>query len=127
MITLTDGIALTAPNQLVEAANGVKYADRRLGTPAAGALLLVMLQHFRGKLDDWDPLLLDALASGREVIPVDNAGVGLSSGVVPRTITGMARDVIAFTDALGLSRIDLLGFSIGGMVAQQLTLLRPQL
>lgn len=127
MITLTNGIALTAPNQFVEAANGVKYAYRRLGTPSPGAPPLVMLQHFRGNLDDWDPLLLDALASGREVIPVDNAGVGLSSGTVPRTITGMARDVIAFTDSLGLSRIDLLGFSIGGMVAQELTLLTPQL
>jgi pimeloyl-ACP methyl ester carboxylesterase len=127
MIMSTSDIALTAPNQFVEASNGVRYAYRRFGTPAPGVLPLVMLQHFRGNLDNWDPLLLGALASRREVIPVDNAGVGLSSGVAPPTITEMARDVIAFTDALGLSRIDLLGFSIGGMVAQELTLIRPYL
>jgi pimeloyl-ACP methyl ester carboxylesterase len=84
-------------------------------------------QHFRGNLDNWDPLLLDTLAQAREVIPVDNAGVGLSTGTVPRTVTQMARDAIACTDALGLHRIDLLGYSLGGEVAQELTLLRPQL
>jgi pimeloyl-ACP methyl ester carboxylesterase len=120
-------IALTAANQYVPARNGVTYAYRRFGTTSPGVLPLVMLQHFRGNLDDWDPLLLGALASSREVITVDNAGVGLSSGAVPRTITEMARDAIAFTDALGLTRIDLLGFSIGGMIAQELTLLRPQM
>ncbi|MEU5031442.1 alpha/beta fold hydrolase [Streptomyces milbemycinicus] len=123
----TADVALTAPNQFVEGANGVTYAYRRFGTPAPGVLPLVMLQHFRGNLDNWDPLLLGALASHREVIPVDNAGVGLSSGTVPRTITEMAHDAITFVDALGLTRIDLLGFSIGGMVAQELTLIRPQL
>ncbi|MEV6041213.1 alpha/beta hydrolase [Nonomuraea sp. NPDC052116] len=127
MIMATCDIALTAPNQSVEADNGVSYAYRRFGTSPSGVLPLVMLQHFRGNLDDWDPLLLGALASDREVITVDNAGIGLSSGTVPRTITEMARDIIAFTDALGLPRIDLLGFSIGGMIAQELTLLRPQL
>ncbi len=122
----SDG-ALTAPNQSVSARNGVTYAYRRLGRPAAGVLPLVMLQHFRGNLDNWDPLLLDTLAATREVLTVDNAGVGLSTGTVPRTITAMARDALAFTDALGLHRIDLLGYSIGGMIAQELTLLRPQL
>jgi pimeloyl-ACP methyl ester carboxylesterase len=86
-----------------------------------------MLVHFRGNLDNWDPLLLGSLASGREVITVDNAGVGPSSGLVPYTITEMARDAIPFIDALGLTRIDLFGFSIGGMIAQELTLIRPQL
>lgn len=123
----TSDIALTAPNQFVEGANGVTYAYRRFGAPSPGVLPLVMLQHFRGNLDNWDPLLLGALAAHREVIPVDNAGVGLSSGTVPPTITGMARDAITFIEALGLPRIDLLGFSIGGMVAQELTLIRPQL
>jgi len=127
MIMSASDIALKAPNQSVAAANGVTYAYRRFGAGSPGVLPLVMLQHFGGNLDDWDPLQLGALASGREVIVVDNAGVGLSSGTVPRTITEMARDVIAFTDALGLARIDLLGFSIGGMIAQELTLLRPQL
>ncbi|MCL7380364.1 alpha/beta fold hydrolase [Streptomyces sp. 35G-GA-8] len=120
-------IALTAPNQFVEGANGVTYAYRRFGTASDDVLPLVMLQHFRGNLDNWDPLLLGSLAAHREVIPVDNAGVGLSTGTVPNTITGMARDAITFVEALGLPRIDLLGFSIGGMVAQELTLIRPQL
>ncbi|MPY52423.1 alpha/beta fold hydrolase [Streptomyces acidicola] len=120
-------IALTAPNQFVEGANGVTYAYRRFGTASDDVLPLVMFQHFRGNLDNWDPLLLGSLAAHREVIPVDNAGVGLSTGTVPNTITGMARDAITFVEALGLSRIDLFGFSIGGMVAQELTLIRPQL
>lgn len=120
-------IALTAPNQFVDAANGVTYAYRRFGTPSPGTVPLVMLVHFRGNLDNWDPLLLSSLAANREVITVDNAGVGLSSGVVPPTITQMARDAMAFIDALGLTRIDLFGFSIGGMVAQEITLIRPQL
>jgi pimeloyl-ACP methyl ester carboxylesterase len=119
--------AVTTPNQTVAAPDGVTYAYRRFGTATAGIPPLVMLQHFRGNLDNWDPLLLDGLAASREVIPVDNAGVGLSTGAVRRTITAMARDVIAFTDALGLTRIDLLGYSIGGMIAQEVALMRPQL
>ena len=122
-----DDNAQTTPNRAVQARNGVTYAYRRFGNAAAGDPPLVMLQHFRGNLDNWDPLLLDTLAADREVIPADNAGVGLSSGTVPRNITAMARDAIAFTDALGLTRIDLLGYSLGGEVAQELTLLRPQL
>jgi pimeloyl-ACP methyl ester carboxylesterase len=119
--------ALTTPNQFVKARNEVTYAYRRFGSSAAGQPPLVLLQHFRGNLDNWDPLLLDSLAASREVIPVDNAGVGRSTGTVPASITAMARDVIAFTDAVGLTRMDLLGYSIGGMIAQELTLLRPQL
>lgn len=126
MIMSTSDIALAAPNLSVKAANGVTYAYRRFGSASPGVLPLLMLQHMGGNLDGWDPLLLGALASGREVIPVNNAGVGLSSGTVPRTITEMTRD-LDFTDALGLARIDLLGFSIGGMIAQELTLLRPWL
>ena len=113
-----------APNKVAHGPNGVDYAYRELGD---GAVPIVMLQHFRGNLDNWDPLLLDTLAATREVIPFDNTGVGLSTGTVPRTITAMARDAIAFTDALGLTRVDLLGYSIGGMIAQEFTLLRPQL
>jgi len=91
------------------------------------ALPLVMLQHFRGNLDSWDPALIDGLAQDREVIPVDNRGVAGSTGEVPDNVTDMARDALAFIDALGLRRIDLLGFSLGGHVAQELTLLRPRL
>jgi hypothetical protein len=80
-----DDTALTAPNQSVQARNGVSYAHRRFGHPAAGVLPLVILQHFRGNLDNWDPLLLDTLAATREVIPVGNTGAGLSTGTAPRT------------------------------------------
>jgi pimeloyl-ACP methyl ester carboxylesterase len=87
-------------------------AYRRLGTPSRVPLL--MLQHFRRNLDNWDPALTDALATGREVILVDYPGVASSTGVPARTVAEMARQVIAFTDALGLPQVDLPGFSIGG-------------
>jgi pimeloyl-ACP methyl ester carboxylesterase len=86
-----------------------------------------MLQHFRGNLDNWDPALTDALAAEREVILVDYAGVGSSTGAPSNTIASTARQMIAFADALGLVEIDLLGFSIGGFVAQEISLVRPAL
>ncbi len=89
----------TAPNLRVEAANGVTYAYRRFGNRNTGALPLVCLVHYRGNLDNWDPILVDTLATQREVILVDNAGVGGSSGAVPSTVAQMARDAIAFVDA----------------------------
>ena len=106
-------------------ASGVEFAYRRFGSPAD--LPLVMLQHFRGNLDNWDPALTDALAAEREVILVDYAGVGSSTGEPSRTIASTARQMIAFADALGLVEIDLLGFSIGGFVAQEIALVRPAL
>jgi pimeloyl-ACP methyl ester carboxylesterase len=87
----------------------------------------VLLQHFRGNLDSWDPALVDALAGSRRVITFDNAGVGGSTGTTPDTIEQMARDAIAFVTALGLSQVDLLGFSIGSFVAQEIALRRPAL
>jgi pimeloyl-ACP methyl ester carboxylesterase len=117
----------TAENLTVEAANGISYAYRRFGEADSEAPPLLFLQHFRGNLDNWDPLLVDTIAEHREVILLDNTGVGLSSGIVPPTVTEMARDAISFGDALGLTEIDLLGYSLGGMVAQDLTLLRPRL
>jgi pimeloyl-ACP methyl ester carboxylesterase len=117
---------LTTPNRAVEAANGVTYALRRLGE-AYGAPPLVMLQHYRGNLDNWDPALVDAIASMREVILFDNAGVGGSSGSTPRTVTEMAHDALRFLEALELQEVDLLGFSLGGFVAQELVLIRPRL
>jgi pimeloyl-ACP methyl ester carboxylesterase len=121
---MTDAL-LTAPNRTVEAANGVRYAYRRLG--AAAYPPLVLPQHFRGNLDNWDPALIDALASRRDVIMFDNAGVGGSTGITPRTVTAMAHDAMRFLDALHLPEIDLLGFSLGGFVAQELTLIRARL
>src|SRR5215472_4699649 len=85
------------PNKVVSAANGIDYAYRDLGE---GAPPLVLLQHFRGNLDNWDPALIDALATDRRVITFDNAGVGGSTGTTPSTITQMAIDAIAFLEAM---------------------------
>jgi len=114
----------TATTQLVEAA-GCELAYRRFGSPAE--FPLVMLQHFRGNLDNWDPALTDALASEREVILVDYPGVGSSNGTFGPTIADAARDMLAFVGAIGLDEIDLLGFSIGGFIAQEIALVRPTL
>jgi pimeloyl-ACP methyl ester carboxylesterase len=113
---------LAAPNRVVSAANGIDYAYRHVGE---GSPALVLLQHFRGNLDNWDPALVDALASNRRVVTFDNAGVGGSTGTTPNTITQMARDAIAFLEALDLGPVDLLGFSIGSFVAQEIALIRP--
>src|ERR1700754_4367993 len=117
---------LTAKN-LYLGVGYVSFAYRRFGNVQTAAPALLMLQHFRGNLDNWDPALVDRLARDREVILLDNRGVGGSTGVVPENVTPMARDALAFIDALGLEQIDLLGFSLGGYVAQELVLLRPRL
>jgi pimeloyl-ACP methyl ester carboxylesterase len=114
------------PNNVAGAANGVSYAYRDTGGHD-GAVPLVLPQHFRGNLDSWDPALVDALAASRRVITFDNAGVGGSTGTTPDTIEQMARDAIVFITALGLSQADLLGFSIGSFVAQEVALRRPAL
>ena len=117
---------LTAPNQSVEAVNGVSYAYRRFGNTGGATLPLVFFQHYRGNLDNWDPALVDTIAERREIVLFDNAGVGGSTGTVPRTVTAMAHDALAFLDALGLGQVDILGFSLGGFIAQELALIRPQ-
>src|SRR5215475_10715338 len=111
-----------APTQLVDV-GGEKYAYRRFGSGSQPPLLC--LQHFTGTLDNWDPAVTDPLADDREVILFDNAGVGRSSGVVADSVEGMARHALAFLDGLGLSRCDVLGFSLGGMIAQLMALERP--
>src|SRR3984885_1339283 len=113
----------TAANRFVEA-GPIRFAYRRFGTP--GGTPIVLLQHFMGNLDNYDPAITDALAARREVILTDNAGVGLSTGEAPRTVNEMARDAASLIDALGLERIDLFGFSMGGYVAQQIAADRPQ-
>ena len=110
------------PNKSVSAANGVDYAYRDTGE---GEVPLVLLQHFRGNLDSWDPALIDALATSRRVIAFDNAGVGGSTGATPHTIGQMAHDAIAFITAMGFGQSDILGFSIGSFVAQEIALIRP--
>ena len=113
------------PNRRTTARDGVEYAYRELGP--ADAAPLVLLQHFRGNLDNWDPALIEALAPSRRVITVDYQGVGGSTGANAESIEQMARDVIAFLSALELTDVDLLGFSIGSFVAQQIALTRPGL
>src|SRR6478752_2064400 len=107
--------------QRIAAANGIEYAYRDVGE---GEGPLVLLQHFRGNLDNWDPALIDALASSRRVVTFDNTGVGATTGTTPDTIEQMARDAIAFVEAMGFKRIDLLGFSIGSFVAQEIAVIR---
>jgi pimeloyl-ACP methyl ester carboxylesterase len=108
----------------VSAANGIDYAYRDLGK---GATPVVLLQHFRGNLDNWDPALIDALASDRRVVTFDNAGVGGSTGTTPSTVTQMASDAIAFLEGMEFDQVDLVGFSIGSFVAQEIALIRPAL
>jgi pimeloyl-ACP methyl ester carboxylesterase len=100
-----------------------RYAYRRFGDGPGHPLLF--LQHFTGTLDNWDPAVTDALARGREVLLFESAGVGRSTGSVPTTIADMAQHVFAFLEALKLTRCDVLGFSLGGMIAQQMALERP--
>ena len=112
------------PNKLVSTERGIDFAYREAGE---GELPLVLLQHFRGNLDSWDPALVDDLASARRVVAFDNAGVGASSGTTPHEIRQMAHDAIAFITAMGFARVDILGFSIGSFVAQEIALIRPDL
>jgi pimeloyl-ACP methyl ester carboxylesterase len=114
----------TAPTQFLRVRNET-YAYRRFGSGRGRPL--VFLQHFVGTLDNWDPAVTDPLASGREVILFDNAGVGRSTGKVPTTIAGMASHALDFLDAAGLDGCDVLGFSLGGMVAQQMARERPSI
>src|SRR3982075_3662744 len=115
----------TAPTQFVEA-NGIRFAYRRFGK-SGGGVPLVFNQHFTGTMDHWDPLVTDGLAATREVILFNNAGISTSSGEVPTTVEEMGANAIAFIKALGLKQVDLFGFSIGGMVVQEITLQAPDL
>lgn len=108
----------TVPTQFVEA-NGIRFAYRRFGKKAG--VPLVFNQHYLGTMDYWDPAVTDGLAQEREVILFDNAGVSKSLGVVPTSFPEMGANAIAFIKALGLKKVDVLGFSIGGLVAQEIT------
>jgi pimeloyl-ACP methyl ester carboxylesterase len=112
------------PNKLASAVNGIDYAYRDAGE---APVPLVLLQHFRGNLDNWDPALIDALASTLRVVAFDNAGVGGSTGTTPHVIEQMAHDAIAFLAALEFGQADILGYSIGSFVAQEIALIRPDL
>jgi pimeloyl-ACP methyl ester carboxylesterase len=114
----------TAPTRYVEG-SGIRFAYRQLG-PSSGTPL-VLLQHFSGNIDSWDPAVVNALATDRPVIAFDNAGVGRSSGQTPDSIAAMASDAVNFINLLGVPEVDLLGFSLGGCIAQQIAAEHGQL
>jgi pimeloyl-ACP methyl ester carboxylesterase len=113
-----------ASTQRIEAENGIEYAYRDVGE---GEVPLVLLQHFRGNLDNWDPALVDALAADRRVVLFNNVGVASTTGATPSTVEAMGHGALGFIEAMGFTRIDLLGFSIGSFVAQEIGLIRPDL
>jgi pimeloyl-ACP methyl ester carboxylesterase len=114
----------TAPTQFVKA-NGIRFAYRRFGR--AGGVPIVFNQHYLGTMDYWDPAVTDGLARNREVILFNNAGVSSSSGEVPTTVREMGANALAFITALGLPKVDVLGFSIGGFISQEIALQAPDL
>jgi pimeloyl-ACP methyl ester carboxylesterase len=114
----------TAPTQFVEA-NSIRFAYRRFGK--TGGVPLVFNQHFAGTMGHWDPAVTDGLARDREVILFNNASVSTSSGEVPTTVQVMGANAVAFITALGLPKVDVLGFSIGGFIAQEIALQAPDL
>ena len=109
----------TAPTQFVEA-NGVRFAYRRFGK--AGGVPLVFNQHFTGTMDHWDPAVTDGFARDREVILFNNAGVSSSSGEVPTSFEQMGATPSHSSRHSDLRQVDVLGFSIGGFVAQEIAL-----
>jgi pimeloyl-ACP methyl ester carboxylesterase len=122
----------TAPTRYVEA-NGIRFAYRRFGRNAGqnagktGSVPLVFNMHFTGTMDHWDPAVTDGIAQDREVVLFDNAGISSTSGEVPTAIEGMAANAAAFIKALGLTEVDVLGFSLGGLIAQELAIAEPNL
>ena len=114
----------TVPTQFVEA-NGIRYAYRRFGK--AGTVPLLFLGYFNSNMDAWDPAVTNSLAAEHEVILFDNAGVGASGGETPYTVAEMTPQTVAFCRAIGLKAIHVVGFSLGGMIAQQLALDHPGL
>jgi len=121
---LTTHTHQTAPTQFLET-NGIRFAYRRYGNTAG--VPLIFNQHFTGTMDNWDPAVTDGLAEQRSVILFDNAGISASSGEVPTSAQGMGANAIAFIEALGLKKVDMLGFSLGGFVAQATALQAPDL
>ncbi|MFZ2552140.1 MAG: alpha/beta hydrolase [Trichococcus flocculiformis] len=114
-----------APNKSIRTANGITYVYRELGEKIG--IPIVFFTHLSANLDNWDPRIIDGIAKQHWVITFDNTGVGLSSGQVPGTIKEMAEDAIDFIKALGFKQIDILSFSMGGMIAQELLELEPTL
>ena len=113
-----------APTKSVDV-NGTTFVYRDIGKP--GGIPVVFLHHLTAVLEDWDPRIVDGLAAKHHVILFDNRGVGGSGGATPKTVEEMARDAAAFIGALGFSKVDLLGFSLGGFVSQVIAQQQPGL
>jgi pimeloyl-ACP methyl ester carboxylesterase len=113
-----------APTEFI-GVEGIRYAYRSLGKQSA--VPIICLQHFTGTLDNWDPIIIDGLAKERPVVTIDNTGVGNSGGVTPDNVADMARDAIKIIDALGIKQCDMLGYSLGGFIAQTIAAMRPDL
>ncbi|MFC4211620.1 alpha/beta fold hydrolase [Pedobacter lithocola] len=113
---------INAPTQFIEAGS-IRFAYRKIGKPSGIPILL--LGHFRATMENWDPTITEGLGQDRSVILFSNTGVGATSGKTPDTVLQMAKDAIMFIEALGLKQLDLLGFSLGGFIAQQITIIRP--
>jgi pimeloyl-ACP methyl ester carboxylesterase len=124
MKTIAEITHVSAPTRYIDA-KGIRFAYRRFGKP--GGVPLVFNQHFTGTMDHWGSAVTDGLAKDREVILFNNAGVSSSKGAVPNTFKEMAANAITFIRALDLTSVDVLGFSIGGMVAQEIALQAPKL
>ena len=123
--TASAGVKLeTAPTKFIEA-NGIKFSYRSLGTKAGTPLIL--LQHFTGTMDSWDPAVVNGLAKYRHVIVFNNTGVGSTSGNTPDNVEQMTADAYTFINVLGYKKVDLLGFSLGGFIAQELAANHPEL
>lgn len=121
----SDYLSVQAEDRYVDGPKGERFHYRRFGS--GGDLPLVLCMRLRGTIDHWDPALLDALAAEREVIVFDNRGTSASGGTAPSTIEGLAEGGIAFIRALSLERVDVMGWSLGGIVAQGITLGAPEL
>jgi pimeloyl-ACP methyl ester carboxylesterase len=114
----------TVPTEFIES-DDIRYAYRRFGKQ--GVTPLLCLGYFNSNMDAWDPLVTNGLAETQEIILFDNAGVAKSGGETPSTVPEMARNADKFCDALGLKKVNIMGFSLGGMIAQQLALDHPGL
>lgn len=121
----TSASVSAAPLRHIDAGDGIRYAYKRLG-PRMGTPVL-FLQRSGSELGDWDPRLIDAVAARHDVILFDNAGIGGSSGTTPDVVEAMAEDAVEFATALGLTRLDLFGYSLGGFLAQDIALAHPHL
>jgi pimeloyl-ACP methyl ester carboxylesterase len=125
MSTSTTQTYSQTPTEVVRTASGVDFAYRRVGD--RGGLPLVLANYFAANLDDWDPLIVDGLAAGSDVITFDYPGIGASTGTTPANVAEFTEECIGFLHALGLTTVDFLGFSLGGMVAQQIASSHPQM